>query len=165
VVLLGGVIERSSKMSLDAFAKKYLFDPLGIQKAEWQITPMDMPMTGGGLGLRSRDLLKIAQLYANDGVWNGSRVISSEWVEKSTKPHANARENTDYGYLCWLQKFGPADNPYFSYYMAGNGGSKIAVFPDLDLTVVITSTWYGTGKAHAQSERILSEYIVPGVRP
>ncbi len=165
VVLLGGIIERSTKMTVDDFAKKYLFGPLGIQKVEWQITPMGMVMTGGGLGLRSRDLLKIAQLYANGGMWNGTRIISSEWVEKSTKPHANARENTDYGYLCWLQKFGPPDKSYFSYYMAGNGGSKIVVFPDLGLTVVITSTWYGTGKAHAQSERILSEYVIPSVKP
>lgn len=161
VVLLGGVLERSTKMSVDVFAKKYLFDPLSINKVEWQITPMGMPMTGGGLGLRSRDLLKIMQLYANKGTWNTTRVLSSAWVEKSTKPHANARENVDYGYLCWLQKFGTADKQYFAYYMAGNGGSKIAVFPELGLTVVITSNWYGTGKAHMQSERILSEFIVP----
>lgn len=163
VVLLGGVLERSTKMKVDAFAKKYLFDPLGIQKTEWQITPMGMPMTGGGLQLRSRDLLKIAQLYANKGKWNNARVVSETWIEKSTKPHANARENVDYGYLCWMQRFGTAEKSFFAYYMAGNGGSKIAVFPDLDLTVVITGTWYGTGKAHAQSERIVSEFIVPSV--
>lgn len=163
VVLLGGVLERSTKMNVDAFAKKYLFDPLGIQKAEWQFTPMGMPMTGGGLQLRSRDLLKIMQLYANKGVWNNMRVLSETWIEKSTKPHANARENVDYGYLCWMQRFGTAEKSYFAYYMAGNGGSKIAVFPELGLTVVITGTWYGTGKAHMQSERILSEFIVPSV--
>lgn len=162
-VLLGGVLERSTNMTVDAFAKKYLFDPLGISKAAWQITPMGMPMTGGGLGLRSRDLLKIMQLYANKGTWKNTRVLSSQWIEKSIKPHANARENVDYGYLCWLQKFGPSDKSSFAFYMAGNGGSKIAVFPDLDLTVVITSTWYGTGKAHMQSERILSEFMVPSV--
>ncbi|HMV26216.1 MAG TPA: serine hydrolase [bacterium] len=164
VILLGGVLERSSNMRVDAFAKKYLFDPLGIQQTAWQITPTGMPMTGGGLGLRSRDLLKIAQLYENKGIWNGKRIISGSWIEKSTKPHAQARENTDYGYLCWLQKFGSNDKTYFGYYMAGNGGSKIAVFPELHLTVVITSTWYGTGKAHAQSEKILSDYIIPAVQ-
>lgn len=162
-VLLGGVIERSSKMKLDAFAKKYLFDPMGIQQTEWQITPMGMPMTGGGLSLRSRDLLKIAQLYADRGMWNNQRIISESWIEKSTNPKANARENTDYGYLCWIQKFGAPEKSYSAYYMAGNGGSKIAVFPELHLTVVITSTWYGTGKAHAQSEKILSEFIIPAI--
>lgn len=164
VVLLGGVLERSTKMKVDDFARKYLFSQLGITKAEWQITPMGMPMTGGGLRLRSRDFLKIAQLYQNKGQWNGKQIISKEWISKSTTPRANARENTDYGYLWWLQKFGAKDKSYFAYYMAGNGGSKIAVFPELELVVVITGRMFGSVKGHLQSERILSEYVVPAIQ-
>lgn len=164
VVLLGGVLERSAKMKVDDFARKYLFNELGITKAEWQVTPMGMPMTGGGLRLRSRDFLKIAQLYLNKGKLGGRQLISNDWITKSTTPHANARENTDYGYLWWLQKFGAKDKSYFAYYMAGNGGSKIAVFPELELVVVITDRMFGSVKGHLQSERILSEYVIPFVQ-
>lgn len=164
VVLLGGVIERASKLKLDVFAKKYLFEPLGITNAKWQITPMGMPMPGGGLALKSRDYIKLGQLYLNKGEWNGKQIISKEWIDKSVSPKANARENVDYGYLWWLQKFGKTENEHPAYYMAGNGGNKIAVFADLNMVVVITSNWYGTGKAHAQSEKILSEYIIPAVK-
>lgn len=163
VVLLGGVLERSTKMKVDAFAKNYLFDPLEIKNPEWQITPMGMPMTGGGLHLKSRDYIKLAQLYINKGQWNGKQIVSTAWISKSIAPHANARDNVDYGYLWWLQKFGPADSNHFAYYMTGNGGYKIAVFPNLDLIVVITANWYGTAKAHAQSEKIISEYIIPSI--
>lgn len=163
VVLLGGVLERSTKMKVDAFAAKYLFNPLGVSKATWQITPMGMPMTGGGLKLRSRDYIKLGMLYNNKGEWNGKQIISPGWIAKSTTPHANARDNTDYGYLWWLQKFGAPGKEQPAYYMAGNGGNKIAIFPELDLIVVITSNWYGHGRAHAQSEKILSEYIIPSV--
>jgi CubicO group peptidase (beta-lactamase class C family) len=96
-------------------------------------------------------------------MWNGKQIISNNWITKSVTPHVNARENTDYGYFWWLQSFGTETNKHFAYYMAGNGGSKIAVFPDLDLVVVLTSNWYGTGKAHLQAEKIISEYIVPAI--
>jgi CubicO group peptidase (beta-lactamase class C family) len=164
VVLLGGVLERSTKLSVDNFAWKNLFEPLGITSFHWQMTPMGMPMTGGGLGLRSRDFLKLGQLYLNDGMWDGKQIVSKDWVKKSITPHANAREGVDYGYLWWLQDFGQGNNRYPSYYMAGNGGTKVAVIPELDAVVVLTSTMYGTVKGHQQSEKMLDEYIVPAIQ-
>ena len=162
-VVLGGVLERATKMKVDAFAAQHLFEPLGIHRVQWQITPMGMPMTGGGLGLTSRDLLKLAQLYENGGTWNGRQVISGAWVARSVAPHANAREDVDYGYLWWLQKFGSGERKYAAFYMAGNGGSKIAALPDLHAVVVITSTLYGTRKGHQQSEQVLNDYLVPAL--
>ncbi|SIQ84215.1 serine hydrolase domain-containing protein [Pontibacter lucknowensis] len=165
-VLLGGVLERSTNMKVDAFAKQYLFEPLGITKANWQLTPMGTPMTGGGLGLRSRDLLKLAILMQQGGKWNGRQVISGSWVRKSTATQAHVREfngqNYNYGYLLWQQAFGQ-DKQYAAYYMSGNGGSKIAVIPELDLAIVITSTLYGSFQGHMQTEKILAEYIVAAV--
>ena len=49
--------------------------------------------------------------------------------------------------------------------MSGNGGNKIAVFPGLALTVVITSTNYGTRGMHEQTEKLLTDYILPAVGP
>ncbi|HTY57307.1 MAG TPA: serine hydrolase [Bacteroidota bacterium] len=164
VVVLGGVLERATGMKVDEFAREYLFGPLGISRVHWQMTPMGMPMTGGGLGLRARDFLKLAQLYLNNGTWNGRRIISERWIAKSVSPHASARDSVDYGYLWWLQRFGKEGHKAFAYYMAGNGGSKIAVFPDLDAVVVITGTMYGTIKGHQQSERIVSDFIVPSMK-
>jgi CubicO group peptidase (beta-lactamase class C family) len=173
VVLLGGLLERATKMKVDKFAERYLFGPLGIEEVQWQATPMGMPMTGGGLRLRGRDFLKLAQLYNKKGVWNGQRVMSADWVATSTSPHARARENVDYGYLWWIQDFGTevgkvgasgaaaGAGMHRAFYMAGNGGSKVAAFPDLDLVVVLTGTLYGSGKAHLQTEQILNNFIVP----
>ena len=47
-----------------------------------------------------------------------------------------------------------------AYFMAGNGGNKVMVFPDLDLSVVITSTNYSTRGMHQQTERLLTEYVL-----
>ena len=44
-------------------------------------------------------------------------------------------------------------------------GTRVAVFPGLDLTVVITSTNYGTRGMHEQTEKLLTDYILPAVGP
>ncbi|HEX9656927.1 MAG TPA: serine hydrolase, partial [Bacteroidota bacterium] len=141
-VTLGGVLERATRMSVQTFAAKNLFDPLGISKVEWQFTPLDLAMTGGGLSLRSRDLLKLAQLYLNGGVWNGRQIITQQWVKVSTTPKAEIDDDTEYSYLWWLRSFKSGTKKYPTYYMTGNGGNKAMVFPDLDMVVVITATNY-----------------------
>jgi len=165
---LGGVIERSTGTKVPEFADKYLFGPLGIINAEWQPTPSGLVMTGGGLGLSSQDLLKMGQLYLNGGSWKGTRVVSKEWVENSTRPHARVQDteyvkDTEYGYLWWLKSFGPTGKRFPSYNMLGNGGNKVSVFPSLDMVSVLTSTNYNSRVAHQQTDRLLSDCIIAAV--
>jgi CubicO group peptidase (beta-lactamase class C family) len=124
-------------------------------------------MTGGGLALRSRDLLKLGQLYLNGGVWDGASVVSQRWVEASTRPHARVDDETEYGYLWWLRAFpaGDSGRKYAAYFMSGNGGNKVAVFPALDLVAVITSVNYGARGMHEQVERLISEHILAAIEP
>lgn len=163
VATLGGVLERATKTSVQEFAAKNLFAPLGIERAQWQMTPTGLAMTGGGLGLRSRDYLKLAQLYADGGTWGGRRVVSAAWVKASTRAHAQVDDETEYGYLWWLRSFGAGGRKYAAYLMQGNGGNKVAVFPELDMTVVITTTNYNLRDAHQLSDRLLSEYVLAAV--
>lgn len=163
VATLGGVLERATGMSVPAFAQEHLFAPLGIEEMQWHITPTGLAMTGGGLHLMSRDLLKLGQLYLNNGIWNGTRIVSEEWVTASTQPHVRIDEQTEYGYLWWLQAFPSTGRRFVSYFMSGNGGNKVFVFPELHLVAVITSTNYSTPGMHEQVERILCEYLLPSV--
>jgi len=161
--LLGRVLERSSKTPVPDFAAKNLFAPLGIEKADWKYSPLGEAQTGGGLGLRSRDLLKLGQLFLNGGTWNGKRVVSEAWVKASIQPHVRIDDQTLYGYLWWLKNFKSGDKSYPAYFMSGNGGNKVAVVPDLDMVVVLTSTNYNTKGMHEQTEKLLSEYLLAAV--
>lgn len=161
VTTLGGVIERATKLPADKFAAKYLFGPLGISQAKWSYSSLGLPLTGGGLELRSRDYAKLAQLYLNGGKWGGAQIVSAGWVRRSTEPHSQANETNDYGYLWWLHSFkvGDSEKSYHAFYMTGNGGNKVAVFPQLDMVIVITSTNYNTKGMHEQTERLMSQIL------
>ena len=164
---LGVLLERALKQPLPDFARDALFGPLGIppSKVQWQFQPDGTAMTGGGLGLRSRDLLKFAQLYLNGGTWNAQRVLSADWTKASVTPHANARDDTDYGYLWWLQTFHAGGRDWPSWGMYGTGGNKVVVFPDQQIVVVMTTTNYGVQGAAALTDRLLVNYVLPSREP
>jgi CubicO group peptidase (beta-lactamase class C family) len=134
-----------------------------MKKVEWQLTPAGSAMTGGGLGLRSRDLLKLGQLYLGGGVWNGRRVVPEAWVKASVTPHARIDDETEYGYLWWLRKFKAGERTFAAFYMTGTGGNKVFVFPEAEMAVVITSENYRERDAHPLSERLLTDYILSAV--
>jgi CubicO group peptidase (beta-lactamase class C family) len=159
-VTLGGVLERATKMPVDQFAQQNLFSPLSIDKVEWQYIPTGTAMTGGGLGLRSRDLLKLGQLYLNRGKWNGKQIVSEQWVRQSVAPHAQVDDDTNYGYLWWLRTFTAGDKKVSGFLMQGNGGNKVAVFPDLDMVVVITSKSYNVPGIHPLIDQLIAEHIL-----
>jgi CubicO group peptidase (beta-lactamase class C family) len=161
---LGAVLERATKMPVPDFARANLFGPLGIEKADWKFSPLGTAQTGGGLGLRSRDLLKLAQLYLNGGVWNGKRIVSEAWVKTSTLPHVQIDDDTKYGYFWWLKDFKSGGKSFPAFYMSGNGGNKVLAFPAQDMAVVITSTNYNTHGMHEQTDKILTDFVLPSVQ-
>ena len=160
---LGVVLERATHQSVPDFARDSLFAPLGITHLQWAFQPLGTAMTGGGLSLRSRDLLKLGQLYLNGGTWEGRRVLSAKWVSRSVSPHARAREDTDYGYLWWLPTLHSGERAYKAYAMYGTGGNKVFVFPAEQLVVVVTTTNYRVPGAGALTEKLVTEHILPSL--
>lgn len=165
VFVLSEVLQKATGMRTDHYAQEKLFGPLGIMDAEWVYSPLNIPQTGGGLRLTSRDLLKIAQLYLDGGRWQGRRIVDEAWVRASITPHAQIDDQTEYGYLWWLKVFKSGGNGYPAFFMSGNGGNKVCAFPGLDLAVVITSTNYNTRGMHEQTEKLLTDYILAAIQP
>jgi CubicO group peptidase (beta-lactamase class C family) len=163
VFTLSEVLQKATGVRADRYAGEKLFGPLGITDEQWVYSPLNIPQTGGGLRLSSRDLLKIAQLYLNGGTWKGHRIVDEAWVKRSTQPHARIDEQTEYGYLWWLKSFKSGEKSYPAFFMSGNGGNKVAIFPELDMAVVITSTNYNTHGMHEQTQKMLTDYILAAV--
>ncbi len=163
VFTLGRVLERATGRPVEDYARANLLAPLGISKAAWAFSPQGEAQTGGGLRLNSRDLLRLALLYVRGGDWKGARIISEDWVEASIRAQVRIDDETQYGYLWWLRDFKAGEKVHPAYYMSGNGGNKVVVFPQLDLVVVITSTNYNTRGMHEQTDRLLSDFILAAI--
>jgi CubicO group peptidase (beta-lactamase class C family) len=151
VATLGIALEHALGEPLSAFARRELFDPLEITDAEWPQTPRGNTSTAGGLLLRSRDLLRLGHLYLE----GGGGIVSSDWIDASTRPHAQVDEHTEYGYLWWIRRYGGRR----SYFMSGLGGNRVHVVPELDAVVVITTTNFRLGGAHELSNRLVTETL------
>jgi len=137
--ILNRIIELQSNMSLLDYANETLFNPLGIQNPRWGLDDSGLAYGGFGLYLTSREMAKFGQLFLQEGVWEGERLISEEWVRESTSDHmpGNAdfvysiRPSGGYGYLWWTHD---------GFYIAsGLHGQRIIVNPDNDYVLVFTS--------------------------
>jgi CubicO group peptidase (beta-lactamase class C family) len=160
---LSEVLQKVTGERTDRYANDNLFQPLAIANVSWVYSPLNVPQTGGGLRLTSRDLLKLAQLYLDGGQWRGRQIVSESWVRASTRAHARIDETTEYGYLWWLKSFKSGEKSYPAFFMTGNGGNKVVAIPALDMSLVITSTNYNTRGMHEQTEKILTDYILAAV--
>ncbi|ATY31738.1 serine hydrolase [Sphingomonas psychrotolerans] len=159
---LGAMLERVTGQRLDAFAQRTLFGPLGIRGERWQHAPTGFAQGGGGLELRSRDLLTLGQLILHGGRHGATQVLPAAWVTAMTTPHAHVDDSRgDYGYLTWLPNFTVRGRNFPAIAMSGTGGNKVIVVPALDVVAVITTINYGVPNSHALSERLLTEYIIP----
>ncbi len=163
VFVLGRVIERAAGRPLDEFADEVLFRPLGITSREWPYSPLGEAQSGGGLKLRSLDLLALGQLVEAGGFVAERRLVSPDWIERMTQPHVRVDDGVEYGYLWWLRNFDQADDSY-AFYMSGNGGNKVVVFPDHEAVAVITSTHYNRRGMHELTDRVVIEFLLPAVR-
>jgi CubicO group peptidase (beta-lactamase class C family) len=163
VVLLGSVLEAASGEPVPLFARRELFDPAGIGPVSWSRTSEGTAMTGGGLLMTTRDLARLGRLSLGSGRAGRRQVLPAEWVAASTRPQVQVDDGRSYGYLWWIQPVVHDGTARPSHFMAGAGGSRVTVVPDLDLVVVVTAENFGHVDAHAVTERLIVERLLPAV--
>ena len=117
-------------------------------------------MTAGGIRMTSRDLLALGQLALDCGASGRRQIVSRQWIEASTTPKVEVDDETEFGYLWWLKSMRVDARDWRSHYMAGFGGSRVAVFPDDRLLVVVTSENFSLPEAHELTERLVNQHVL-----
>jgi CubicO group peptidase (beta-lactamase class C family) len=160
--ILSMIISDRSRMTTSEYARKHLFEPLGIKQYTWRA--YDGYTVGAeGLNLTTRDLAKIGYLYLKKGKWENERIVPEKWVEDSTTKQISTGEAYrgkpwDYGYQWWLPQFGE----YRVFHAFGVGGQFVCVIPDLDMVIAMT----GEHDINMAGERmdIIPDIILPSIQ-
>jgi CubicO group peptidase (beta-lactamase class C family) len=131
--LLSALITKKTGRSAFDFAKKQLFEPLGITSAKWeQIDAQGVTDGEASLSLSPHDMAKIGYLYLHNGIWDGKQMIPSSWVDRARTGKVKATNGFQYANLWW-------SIPEKGAYMAqGRHSQLILVLPKLDIVAVMT---------------------------
>jgi CubicO group peptidase (beta-lactamase class C family) len=166
--LLGNIVERTSGMPLEAFAREFFFNPLGVNDFEWKTYKNGKIAAAAGLRLRPRDAAKIGQLLLSDGAWNGRQVIPPDWIMQSVIPRFQAvgyfGGTLFYGYQWWMGRSLSQAKEVRWVAAFGWGGQRIFVIPELDMVVMMTSGLFGRPKEGLAQLDILANVIIPSAR-
>ncbi|WP_249978237.1 serine hydrolase domain-containing protein [Vreelandella olivaria] len=134
--LLSAALTHASGETTHALAQRLLGEPLNIAIPPWLRDPQGIYFGGNDMRLSPRALVEIGELYRNDGLVDGKRILPEGWVEKSWTPRGRSQWTGDgYGFGWFITTL--ANEPV--YYGRGYGGQALYVIPAREMTVVITS--------------------------
>jgi CubicO group peptidase (beta-lactamase class C family) len=159
--VMGEVVHRATGTPLDEFAREHLFAPLGIRSSEWSYFRNGTVNASSYFKLIPRDMLKIGQLCLNGGTWEGHRIVSSDWIQRSSQPYIvldQSEWGTAYGYFWWLQEFDFDGSEVRAYAALGYAGQNIFVFPEQNMAVVFTGSSY---VGQEMDWELLERFLVP----
>ncbi|HEX8225131.1 MAG TPA: serine hydrolase [Allosphingosinicella sp.] len=162
--LLSAVLTRASGRSTHALAKEWLADPLGFELPLWPRDPQGIYFGGNDMLMSPRALLRFGELYRQDGVVDGRRILPEGWVAQSWRPRTTSPwSGNPYGYGWFSQKAGGHD-VHFAW---GYGGQMLFIVPDLELTVVMISdpSPHPRAESHVPAlYALLEQLIIPAAR-
>jgi len=164
--MAGAIVQKVTGQTLLAYLTPRLFEPLGIEGADWETDPMGYNTGGWGLRLKTEDMAKFGLLYLQKGKWNGKQILPAGWVEEATKAHIMQypetpqaqKDSSDwlqgYGYQFWRCR-------HHAFRADGAYGQFIIMMPEQDAVLAITAE-----TPDMQDEiNLVWKYLLPAFQP
>ncbi|TDF93567.1 serine hydrolase domain-containing protein [Paenibacillus piri] len=158
--MLSAILQKVTGDKLLDYLQPRLMEPLGIYGATWETCPRGIHVGGWGLNIKTEDIAKFGQLYLQEGIWNGQRIISEAWVREATSKHisnGNGGESDwaqGYGYQFWRCR-------HNIYRGDGKYGQFCVVMPEQDAVVAMTS---GTNDLQGVLN-LVWKHLLPAMKP
>ncbi len=150
-----------------AFPQRHLFDKIGIRDAVLETDPYGNNLTQGYEYLPARDWARLANLYLQDGVWEGERILPEGYVEYAgtLAPAWVADGRPIYGgAFFWINGNRQWPLPEDAMAMRGAGGQSTTLVPSHDLVIVRLGKYKGSREGGRALERAM-ELIMQAVPP
>ncbi len=149
--LLAHIIERVSGMQYSQYVSTRLWKPIGAGDA-WLMLDHQGGTAHASCCLRARigDWMRVAQLLANDGKYEGEQVLPPGWVGAMVTP---SKANPRFGYQVWRgEPFQPgegASEPYVlddTFLLKGPGNTRLWLIPSMNLRILLVGRGDKAGK-------------------
>jgi CubicO group peptidase (beta-lactamase class C family) len=147
------------------FARRELFEPLGIRSATLELDVTGTPIAGAFLFATPRDWARFGLLFLEDGVVGGARILPEGWVRYSTTPTPSAR--VGYGAGWWINQ-GDSPGARFrrehgmpddAFLVLGIYGQTVVVVPSQRLVIARFGTTYDLRMAMIDICRLTADTI------
>ena len=104
--LAGCMVEKAVGEPLIVYLYRKLFSKIGMSYPAWDATPTGGVFGGSGMYLPIEEMIKLGILYLQDGVWNGERLLSHEWIEMVSTKQIDTRNpdpwHSGYSFQFWM---------------------------------------------------------------
>lgn len=126
------------------FPRRALLDRIGMRNTLLSTDRFGDFILSSQVYTNARDLARFGLLYLQNGVWDGERLISKDWITFVRTPApATTKTGNAYGGHWWLVPDDRSDAPKDAYSTAGNRGQYVIVVPSHDLVIVRRGLDYG----------------------
>lgn len=138
-ILAGRMVAKATGENLGVYLYRKVFSKLNQGWPQWENDPQGHPIGGGGMYMKLTDMMKLGQVYLNDGMWKNERIVSADWVKEATRVQISTAPDgieadiwrCGYGYQFWM-------SPYPNAYRADGAFGQIStVLPEKNLVVAI----------------------------
>jgi CubicO group peptidase (beta-lactamase class C family) len=161
--MFGLVLTRIARKPLEQVFKQRIADPIGMNPDQWDwgdYATIDGVVVNGGSGnsdkhvsISARELGRLGHLFLNQGMWNGKRLMSRQWVEAATSvqvpatlPWGHTASGIDgrgaYGFNWWRNGLKPDGRrlwpgaPPGTFAATGHNNNRLFVIPEWQMVIV-----------------------------